>query len=61
MLISLLFTLIVIGLVAWIGYVILGLIPMPGPVKQVAIAVWLVVILIVLLLKVLPMAGIAVP
>lgn len=61
MLLSLLITLIVIGLVGYIGYIILGLIPMPAPVKQIALAIWLVAILLVLLLRVLPLAGVSVP
>ncbi len=61
MLVHLLILILVLGLVAWICLYIIDLIPGPGPFKQVAKAVLLIIILIILLAQVLPMAGVNLP
>lgn len=61
MLIHLLIFILVLGLVAWIALYIIDLVPMPPPFKQVAKAIFLVVVLLILLMQALPMAGVSLP
>lgn len=59
-LIALLILVVVIGVVAWLVLLILDQIPMEAPFKQIARALVMIVALLIVLLKLLPILGIAI-
>jgi hypothetical protein len=61
MLISLLVWVLVFALIAGIVYYILTLIPLPQPFKNIVMVCFLLIVLLVVLAKFLPMAGVEVP
>ncbi len=56
-LLTLVIAIIVLGLVCWLVLVIIDMIPMPDPFKMVAKALMLLVMVLYLVSRVLPMAG----
>ena len=56
-LISLLITLLILGVIWWAGRTILGIVPAPAPIMMVWDVVMVVVLLVVLLKFLLPLAG----
>lgn len=60
-LISLLVTLLVIGLIWWAVTTILGVIPVPEPIKTVVYVIMVVIVCLICIYTLLPLANIHIP